>query len=375
MPSGRWKIAVPASAAVLAIAAAGYFYAQRAPKLSDKDTIILADFTNTTGDPVFDGTLRQGLSIQLAQSPFLRLISDERIQQVLGLMGQPADARLTPQMAREICERTAGAAVLEGSLAAIGSQFVLGLRAKSCRSGDVLDEEQVQAASKEEVLNSLTQIASKFRTKVGESLATIQKHDTPLPEATTSSLEALKAYSVARKLNLSAGSPAAFPFYKRAIELDRNFALGYANLWQLYGEIGESDLAAEYTTRAYALKDRVSYAERLDITVSYNFRQTGNLELAQQTCELWAQTYPRDPNPHAFLSTIQAVMGKYPEGLEEARKVIELDPESPCGYGGVASLSMARDDYEGVKNAMKTAAARNLEDIAFPTHCDTPSRF
>ncbi len=367
MPSARWKIAVPAAVAVLAIAAAGYFYAHRAPKLTDKDTIVLADFTNTTGDPVFDGTLRQGLSIQLAQSPFLSLISDERIQQVLGLMGQAADARLTPQLAREICERTASAAVLEGSLAAIGTQFVLGLRAKSCRNGDVLDEEQVQAASKEEVLNSLTQIASKFRTKVGESLATIQKHDTPLPDATTFSLEALKAYSVARKLNLSAGSIKARPFYERAIELDPYFALAYANLGQLYGELGESDLAAEYTTKAYGLRDRVSDVERQDITVSYDFRQTGDLERAQQTCESWAQTYPRDPNPHAFLSTIHSVMGQYPEGLEEAKKVMDLDPESPWGYGSVASLSMALDRYEDVENAMKAAAKRNLEDIAFPT--------
>ncbi len=365
--SGRWKIAVPAALAVLAIAAAGYFYAHRPPMLTDKDTIVLADFTNTTGDPVFDGTLRQGLSIQLAQSPFLSLISDERIQQVLGLMGQVADARLTPQLAREICERTASAAVLEGSLAAVGTQFVLGLRAKSCKSGDVLDEEQVQAASKEEVLNSLTQIASKFRTKIGESLATIKKHDTPLPDATTFSLEALKAYSVARKLNLSAGSVKARPFYERAIELDPYFALAYANLGQLYGELGESDLAAEYTTKAYGLRDRVSDAERPYLSVSYDFRHTGNLERGQQTCELWAQTYPRDPNPHAFLSTMHAVMGKYIEGLEEAKKVMELDPESPWGYGSVASLSMALDRYEDVENAMKAAAKRNLEDIAFPT--------
>jgi hypothetical protein len=178
--------------ALLAIAGAGYFYARRAPKLTDKDTIVLAHFSNSTGDPVFDGTLRQGLSIQLAQSPFLSLISDERIQQVLGLMGNAPDVRLTPQLAREICERTASAAVLEGSLVSVGSQFVLGLRAKNCRTGDVLDEEQVQAASKEEVLNSLSRIASKFRTKVGESLATIQKYDAPLEEATTPSLEAAR---------------------------------------------------------------------------------------------------------------------------------------------------------------------------------------
>src|ERR1022692_2887996 len=190
----RRKAVVPAAAAVLAILVAGYFYFHRTPKLTDKDSIVLADFTNTTGDPVFDGTLRQGLAIQLEQSPFLRLVSEQRIHQSLRLMGEPADARLTPELAKEICERTASAAVLDGSIASLGSQYVLGLRAKTCRTGDVLDEEQVQAARKEDVLNSLSQIASKFRTRVGESLSTVEEHDTPLAEATTPSLEALKAY-------------------------------------------------------------------------------------------------------------------------------------------------------------------------------------
>jgi tetratricopeptide (TPR) repeat protein len=177
----------------------------------------------------------------------------------------------------------------------------------------------------------------------------------------------LKAYSVARKINLSAGSIRARPFYERAIEKDPNFALAYANLGQLYGELGESDLAAENTTKAYALKNRVSDHEKLEISMAYHFRQTGNLERGVQTCEQWVQTYPRDPNPHAFLSTIYSVMGKYPDGLEEAKKIVELDPESPWGYGAVASLSMPLDRYEDVENAMKEAARRNLEDTAFPT--------
>jgi len=189
----RWKVIVPAAAAVLAFLVAGYVYFHRTPKLTDKDTIVLADFINTTGDPVFDATLRQGLAVQLEQSPFLSLVSDARIQGVRRLMGQPADARLTPELAREVCERTASAAVLDGSVVSLGSQYVLGLRAKNCRSGDVLDEEQVQAARKEDVLNALSHIASTFRTRVGESLATVEKHDTPLAEATTPSLEALKA--------------------------------------------------------------------------------------------------------------------------------------------------------------------------------------
>ena len=198
------KVIAPAFAIVLAVFAAGYFYFPRAlhgkPKLTDKDTIVLADFTNRTGDPVFDETLRQGLAVQLEQSPFLSLVSDQHIQKALRLMGQPADARLTPELAKEVCERTAGAAVLDGSIAPLGSKYVLGLRAKNCHSGEVLDEEQVQAARKEDVLNALSQIASKFRTRVGESLATVEKHSTPLAEATTPSLEALKAYSTAFKI-------------------------------------------------------------------------------------------------------------------------------------------------------------------------------
>jgi serine/threonine protein kinase len=207
----RWKVIVPAAATVLAFFVAGYFYFHRAPKLTDKDTIVLADFTNTTGDPVFEETLRQGMAVQLEQSPFLSLVSEQRIQQTLRLMGQPAEARLTPEIAREICERTASAAVLDGSIASLGSQYVLGLRAKNCRTGDVLDEEQVQAARKEDVLNALSQIASKFRTRVGESLTTVEKHDTPLEEATTPSLEALKAYSAGWKVLSSNGDAAAIP--------------------------------------------------------------------------------------------------------------------------------------------------------------------
>jgi DNA-binding winged helix-turn-helix (wHTH) protein len=258
----RWVLLLGATLAVVALALAGYFYFHRAPKLTDKDTIVLADFANSTGDPVFDDTLRQGLAVQLEQSPFLSLISDERIQQMLKLMAKPADARLTPAVSREICERTASAAVLDGSIASLGSQYVLTLRAKDCRSGDVLDEEQVQAARKEDVLNALSQIASRFRTRVGESLSTVKSHDTPLAEATTPSLEALKAYSAGWQASFSSGSAAAVPFLNRAIEIDPNFASAYAALGRMYGDIGESVLSAENTSRAYQLRDRASDQER-----------------------------------------------------------------------------------------------------------------
>ena len=227
----RWKIVVPAAAAALALGVAGYFYLHRPVKLlTDKDTIVLADFKNTTGDTVFDGTLRQGLAVQLEQSPFLSLVSEEHIQKMLRQMGQPADAPLTPELAREICQRAGSAAVLEGSISALGSQYVLGLRAKNCRTGDIVDEEQVQAARKEEVLNALTQIAGKFRTRVGESLATVEKHSTPLVEATTSSFEAWKAYSAALRALFSTGDAAAIPFLKRAADIDPKFAMAQAFL-------------------------------------------------------------------------------------------------------------------------------------------------
>ena len=199
---------------------ASYVRSRHSAKLTDKDTIVLADFTNATGDPVFHDTLRQGMAVQLAQSPFLSLISEERIQQALGLMGQPADARLTPAVALEICERTDSAAVLDGSIARLGSQYVLGLRARDCRTGQVLAEEQAQAAREEDVLNALGEIASKFRTRVGESLTTVEKHNTPLAEATTPSLEALRALTTAYKVAGSSGSAAAVPFFKRAIAID-----------------------------------------------------------------------------------------------------------------------------------------------------------
>jgi len=370
----HWKAIVLAAAAVLAFCAAGYFYFHRTPKLTDKDTIVLADFTNTTGDPVFDGTLRQGLAIQLEQSPFLKLVSEQRIHQSLHLMGQPADARLTPELAKEICERTASAAVLDGSIASLGSQYVVGLRATTCRTGEVLDEEQVQAARKEDVLNSLSQIASRFRTRVGESLTAVQKHDTPLAEATTPSLEALKAYSAGLKTGLS-GSIAGVPFFKRAIEIDPQFAVAHAALGLMYGDIGESGLSEESTSKAYELRDRASDREKCFITASYELHVTGNLEKAQQTCESWVRTYPREMLPHAFLAGIVYIAsGGYEKAVEEDTKAIEIDPAFGIGYSQLAWNYEYLDRLGEATNTLQQAAARKLEisdflvqryDIAF----------
>jgi serine/threonine protein kinase/Tfp pilus assembly protein PilF len=353
---------VLASAAVLVLAIGGYFYLHRAPRLTDKDTIVLADFLNTTGDPVFDGTLRQGMAVQLEQSPFLSLIAEERILHTLSLMGQSSDARLTPELAQEVCERTASAAVLDGSIRSLGSQYVLGLRAKNCRTGDILDEEQVEVARKEDVLNALTEIASKFRMRVGESLVTVEKHDTPLAEATTPSLEALKAYSMGWKVTASQGGDAAVPFFKHAVEIDPQFAIAYASLGLMYGSMGETELGTENTKRAYQLRDRVSDNEKFFITAYYDGRATGNQKKAQQTCEAWAQAYPREWKSHSFLAGfIYPVLGEPEKAAEEAQKTIELAPDFGVGYAllGFNSLSLHR--LGAAEDAVRRASERKIE--------------
>jgi len=366
--SGQARRPVPlAAAALLALALfiAGYFYFHRAlysgPKLTNKDTIVLADFTNNTGDPVFDGALRQGLAVQLEQSPFLSLVSDQHIQKVLGLMGQPAEARLTPALAKEVCERTASAAVLEGSIEPVGSAYVLGLRAKNCATGDVLDDEQAQAARKEDVLNVLSQIASKFRSRAGESLATVEKYSTPLAEATTPKLEALKAYSLALKVAYSTGAAAALPLFQRAVEIDPKFAKAYAHLGLYYSIIGEFALARESTTKAYQLRDRASEQERFFITANYDLQVTGNLEKAQQTLELWTQTYPRDKQPRGFLSVVYQGLGKYEKSIEQTKIAIGIDPDFTPGYINQVWSNLELDRLAEAGKVMQQASERKIE--------------
>jgi serine/threonine protein kinase/tetratricopeptide (TPR) repeat protein len=359
---GRWMVLVSAVVALAALAAGSYFYFHRPPKLTDKDTIILADFTNTTGDPVFDGTLRQGLAVQLEQSPFLSLVSDERIERTMGLMGQPHNAQLTPGIAREVCERTASAAVLEGSIANLGSQYVLGLGAIDCRTGSSLAKEQGQAARKEDVLDVLSQIASRFRSRVGESLPTVEKHDTPLADATTPSLEALKAYSAARRVSFAAGYAASVPLLERAIEIDPKFAMAHAFLGRIYGDIGESVLSAESTSKAYQLRDHTSERERFFITATYDRQVTGNLEKSHQTFVSWVQTYPRDAEAHAYFSGFTSIgRGKYQESIEEGKKAISLDPDFVPAYANVAYSYINLDRPEEAEDILRQASERKLE--------------
>jgi tetratricopeptide (TPR) repeat protein/predicted Ser/Thr protein kinase len=364
----RSRMWMGAAAILVAIAclSAGYLYFRPASKLTEKDKIVLADFTNTTGDPVFDDTLRQGLAVQLEQSPFLSLVSAERIQKTLSMMGPPAGARLTALLAREVCQRTGAAAVLEGSIAPIGNQFVIGLRATNCGTGEVLDEEQEQAQGKEGVLNSLSRVATRFRRRAGETLSTIREHSTPLEEATTPSLDALKAYSTATKVNMTAGSAAALPFYQRAVEIDPKFAVANAYLGLTYSNLGESVRSVESTTRAYQMRDRASDLEKFFIDFTYHRQVTGNLEKSLQAVELWAQTYPRDPIARGLIAGFSTTgTGKYETMIEESKISIELDPDIVFGWTSLIGGNFNLARFAEARRTLNRAAARKLESPQF----------
>jgi eukaryotic-like serine/threonine-protein kinase len=372
-----WKWLALAGVILVIVAAAGLWrlVSRRPAVLGAKDTVVLGDFANSTGDPMFDEMLRQGLAIELRQSPYLSLISDQRISHALRLMGHRADARLTPELARGVCERTGSTAILEGSIAPLGSQYVLTLQARSCRTGEVLDQEQVQAARKEDVLSALGQIATRFRNRVGESLATIQEHNTPLAEATTPSLEALEAYSAGWKLHTTSGAMAALPLLKRAVEIDPDFALAQATLAREYADLDQSDLSAETATKAWRARDRASDREKFYITATYEGLATGNLEKARQNDEAWAQTYPRDPVPHTMVAGFPSkAVGRYQPALTETRKAIELDPDFAIAYYNLAVLNVYLGRIEEAEEVLRRAQERGLEidefimldhDIAF----------
>ena len=359
---GRRARLVAALTAITVVgAASAYSYLHRPATLTDDDTLVLADFVNTTGDPVFDDTLRQGLSVQLAQSPFLRLISDESIQGVLRLMQRPATTQLTPAVAEEICVRTGSTALLEGSIATLGSQYVLGLRAKACGSGDFLAAEQAQAARKEDVLGALTRIASSIRTTLGEARSTVERHSTPLAEATTPSLDAWKAYSAAWTVHFSKGPSEAIPFAQRALAIDPGFAMAHGFLGRLYADIGETVLSQKSMTRAFELRDRISDRERLFIMMNYQRLVAGNQEKAHEAATLWANTYPRDARPRGLLSAIDMELGKYESSIEEARKSIELDRHFPFGYLNLAWAYVYVARLDDAVNTLQEAATRKVE--------------
>jgi serine/threonine protein kinase/Flp pilus assembly protein TadD len=357
-----WKVISLAAIACAALAAVGYIYLHRPRRLTDKDTIVLADFVNTTGDAVFDDTLRQGLAVQLEQSPFLSLISDQQIQQTLRLMGQPPDKKLTPEVGRELCERTESAAVLEGSIAQIGSQYNLILKAVNCTTGESIASTEARANDKNHVLDALGNAAAEIRNKLGESLSTVQKFDTPLERATTPSLEALQAYSLGLKTIREKGDYAgAVALSQQAIKLDSNFAAPYALLGIIYSNIGESSLAAENMRKAFDLRDRVSEQEKLALEPAYRKVVLGDLEKARQGFELWAQTYPRDWEPRDQLGAIYRIFGRYDKSLEEYREALRLAPESGGEYANVVSVYRALNRLEEARATANEAQAKNLD--------------
>jgi len=321
----RWKIAVPLLLVALLVAGGLYYrsYQQR-KRLAEKDNIVLADFANSTGDPIFDDTLKTALNVSLRQSPFLNVLSDSEVAKTLQLMTLPASTKITPEVARDLCQRAGSKAYLAGSIGSLGSEYVLGLKAVNCRSGDTLAQEQVTAATKEKALEALGEAASKLRGELGESLATVQKYDVPLEQATTPSLDALKAYTVAWNLHDLVGSdPESIPFFKHAIELDPNFALAYAALGQAYVNIGEDELGAQYIKQAFARRERTSEREKFYITSSYYVHVIGDDPQAIQTYELWAKAYPRDDVPPNNLAHEYSSLGQHEKALEKAGR---LDP-------------------------------------------------
>ena len=361
----RWTL-VAAVAGAIALAA-GYAFFHRTPKLTDRDTIVLGDFTNTTGDPVFDETLRQGLAVQLQQSPFLSLISEERIRKELKLMQQPPGARLTPDVAQSLCVRTGSAAVLDGSIAMLGSQYVLGLRAKNCTTGDILADEQAQASRKEEVLGALSQIASRFRTRVGESLASLEKHSMPLEEATTPSLEAWKAFSTASRAYYTSDAAAALPLFERVVAIDPDFAIAHARLGIHYSNVGEWTRARQSTLKAYSLRERASDRERFTIETFYHRHVTGNLERQQQTMEAWARAYPRDPVPLGLLSGLATIStGRYEMSIAAADKSLALDPDRGPTLNSKAHSQLFLNRLAEAEDTIRQATERKFDFEEFP---------
>jgi serine/threonine protein kinase len=357
-----WKILIPAAVVVVAALAVGGFYFRTRPAapLTQKDTIVLADFDNKTGDPVFDDAIKQALAVQLGQSPFLNILSDRKVGETLRLMGRASNERITRDVAGELCVRTGSKAILLGSISNLGGQYVVGVDAVGCSSGDTLAEEQEEAATKQEVLKALGKAAANLRSKLGESLASIQKFDVPV-EATTTSLEALKAYSMGITTERTKGDAAAIPFMKRALELDPNFAIAYASLGVQYGNLGQASLSAENMKKAYALRDRVSEHEKYRIAALYYTYVTGELDQAIQTYELWAKSYPQDEVPPGNLGVIYNDFGQYEKTVAETRESLRLEPNDVVSYGNLAESYLALNRPDDAEKMIEQAEERKLD--------------
>ncbi|HYM11004.1 MAG TPA: protein kinase [Bryobacterales bacterium] len=356
---GLRKVLAPAALVAVALAVAAVVYVRRGPAMTERDWIVVADFVNTTGDSMFDGTLKQAVAFQLEQSPYLNVLPEAQVRKTLQLMGRSPDERVTTGLAREIGERAGVKAMLTGSIASLGSHYVISLDAINTRTGDSLAREQVEAVSKEKVLEAVGTAVSRLRGKLGESLASIQKLDAPI-EATTSSLEALKAFSLGEAERLKLDESASIPFYKHAIELDPNFALAYARLGTVYNNLGESGLSAEYTKQAFDRRDRVSDRERLYISSHYYEFVTGELDKSVETYRLWTRTYPRDWTPHNNLSLGHIMTGQFDKAVEEASTAIELNPNVPNPRDLLAWSYRALNRSDEAKATIDKMMARKL---------------
>ncbi len=358
-----WKLGMAIVLLLAAIIAGGmYWRSHRAPKLNDQDTLVLADFDNTTGDPVFDDTLKQAIAVQLGQSPFLNILSDAKTRATLKLMAKPRGTKLTPEVARDLCQRADAKAYVAGTIASLGSQYVIGLDAVNCNTGDVLAREQVTAENKEHVLTALGTAATKLRGKLGESLSTVQKFDTPMDQVTTPSLDALKALSEGRKILQEQGSAAAIPFFNHAIELDPNFAAAYLALGISYSNLREPGLASQNLTKAYNLRDRVGERERFRIAATYYLLVTGELDKAIETYEMWAKTYPRNPEPYGNLGVDYSYLGQYEKAVAASLEDLRLNPGSAAAFTNLVGLYAALNRLDDAKTTYKQAVEHKVDN-------------
>ena len=348
---------------IVAAVVAVYLLSRRPAKLSETDTVVLAEFDNQTGDPVFDDTLKQALAVDLEQSPFLNVLSEQKVADTIQLMSRRPDQRLSQDVAREVCQRAGGKAVLLGSIANLGSEYVVGLNAVSCQTGEMLVQEQVRTNGKEEVLKGLDRAASDLRSKLGESLKSIHSFDKPLEEASTSSLEALQSYTIAMRTVLQKGSPAAIPLFRHAIDLDPNFALAYIALGIQYANMGQATLANENIRKAHELLDRVNEREKFLISAEYYFDGTGQIEKGTQVCQVWIQTYPRDWIPHNLLGFAFRQLGQHESAASEFQQALRLEPDDVIDYGNLADTYLVLDRMNDSKNALHEAAAHRLDDV------------
>ena len=337
-----------------------YWFPHKVTALTERDTVVLADFANSTDDPVFDDSMKQALAVDLGQSPFLNLLSDRDVSDTLRRMKRPPGTVVTPEIAGEICMRTGSKAVLAGSISSLGTEYVVRLRATSCGSGESLANEQAEARRKEDVLKALDVATTKFRRKLGESLTSVQKYDVPLEQATTSSLEALRAYSLGMKILSTQLNEAAVPLLKRAIELDPNFAMAYARLGIVYSNLSQPALAAENIAKAYQLRESATEREKLIIAAQYDSKITGDLSRAKETNLLLRQIYPRDPSAYTQLTTIYTTLGSYDQALAEAQKGMQLSPVSNLNYGNLIATYINLGRFDEANAALQQAKNHSL---------------